>query len=37
MRMLGPNGNPRAGNFFVVVSLLQHREGVRFEVKAASR
>ena len=37
MRMLGPNGNPRAGNLFVVVSFLQHREGVRFQVKAASR
>ncbi len=35
MRMLGPTGNPRADNLFEIVSFLQHREGVRFEVKAA--
>ena len=35
MRMLGPAGNPRADNLFEVVSFLQHREGVRFQVKAA--
>ena len=35
MRMLGPAGNPRADNLFEVVSYLQHREGVRFQVKAA--
>src|ERR1700690_3255456 len=35
MRMLGPAGNPRADNLFEVVSFLQHREGVRFHVKAA--
>jgi len=35
MRMLGPTGNPRAENLFEVVSFLQHREGVRFQVKAA--
>jgi DNA-binding phage protein len=35
MRMLGPTGNPRAGNLFEVVSFLQRREGVRFHVKAA--
>jgi len=35
MRMLGPAGNPRAGNLFEIVSFLQRREGVRFEVKAA--
>jgi DNA-binding phage protein len=35
MRMLGPTGNPRADNLFEVVSFLQHREGVRFQVKAA--
>jgi DNA-binding phage protein len=35
MRMLGPTGNPRAGNLFDVVSFLQQREGVRFHVKAA--
>jgi DNA-binding phage protein len=35
MRMLGPGGNPRADNLFEIVSFLQRREGVRFEVKAA--
>lgn len=35
MRMLGPAGNPRAGNLFEIVSLLQRWEGVRFEIKAA--
>ncbi len=35
MRMLGPGGNPRAGNLFKIVSFLQRREGVRFEIKAA--
>lgn len=35
MRMLGPGGNPRADNLFEVVSFLQHREGVRFHVRAA--
>jgi DNA-binding phage protein len=34
MRMLGPTGNPRAGNLFEVVSFLQNREGVRFRLKA---
>ena len=37
MRMLGPTGNPRAANLFVIVSFLQNREGVRFQVKAATR
>jgi DNA-binding phage protein len=35
MRMFGPAGNPRAANLFEVVSFLQHREGVRFHLKAA--
>jgi DNA-binding phage protein len=35
MRMLGPAGNPRADNLFEIISFLQRREGVRFEVKAA--
>lgn len=35
MRMLGPTGNPRADNLFEIVSFLQRREGVRFEVKAS--
>lgn len=34
MRMLGPNGNPRADNLFEIVSFLQSREGVRLRVKA---
>jgi DNA-binding phage protein len=37
MRMLGPAGNPRADNLFVVVSFLQRREGVSFRLKAATR
>jgi hypothetical protein len=35
MRMLGPAGNPCADNIFQIVSILQRREGVRFEIKAA--
>lgn len=35
MRMLGPAGNPRANKLFEIVSFLQRREGVRFEIKAA--
>ena len=35
MRMLGPAGNPRADNLFEIVSFLQRREGLRFEIKAA--
>ncbi len=34
MRMLGPAGNPRADNLFEIVSILQRREGVRFEIRA---
>ena len=37
MRMLGPAGNPRADNLFEIVSFLQHREGVRFQLKATPR
>ncbi len=33
MRMLGPDGNPRADNLFQIVSFLQHREGVSFQIK----
>jgi DNA-binding phage protein len=33
MRMLGPAGNPRASNLFDVVSFLQQREGIRFQLK----
>lgn len=35
MRMLGSAGNPRADNLFEIVSFLQRREGVRFEIRAA--
>jgi DNA-binding phage protein len=35
MRMLGPGGNPRAANLFEVISFLQNREGLRFQLKAA--
>jgi DNA-binding phage protein len=35
MRMLGPTGNPRAGNLFAILDFLQRREGVRFELKAS--
>lgn len=34
MRMLGPTGNPRANNLFEVVSFLQQREGVRFQLRS---
>lgn len=34
MRMLGPAGNPRADNLFEVVSFLQRREGVRFQLRS---
>ncbi len=37
MRMLGPKGNPRANNLFEVVSILQNREGVRFQLQTVSR
>ncbi len=34
MRMLGPAGNPTARNIFEVISHLQDKEGVRFQVRA---
>lgn len=37
MRMLGPSGDRRADNLFEVVSLLQQREGVRFQLRPAPR
>lgn len=36
MRMFGPSGNPRADNLFDVVSFLQRREGVRFQVRTTA-
>lgn len=35
MRMLGPEGNPSAGNIFEVIKRLQAREGVELHVQAA--
>jgi len=34
-QMLGPRGNPTAGNLFEIVAYLQQAEGVRFEVRPA--
>lgn len=34
-RMLGPNGNPKAANFFAIVRALQKKVGVRLTVRAA--
>ena len=34
-RMLGPNGNPRATNFFAIVRALQKKVRVRLTVRAA--
>ena len=33
MRMFSAAGNPRAVNLFEIVSFLQHREGVRFQLR----
>ena len=32
MRMLGPNGNPRAKNLLEIITRLRELEGVRFSV-----
>ncbi len=34
MRMLGPSGNPYARNLFEIVSCLQRKTGVHFELRA---
>jgi hypothetical protein len=34
IKMLEPAVNPRAGNLFEIVRVLQRREGVRIETKA---
>jgi hypothetical protein len=34
MRMFGPKGNPQARNLFEIISHLQKREGLHFEVRA---
>jgi hypothetical protein len=36
MRMLGPSGNPKTGNFIEIIRYLQKKEGVHLEVKAAA-
>jgi DNA-binding phage protein len=36
MRMLSPSGNPHARNLFKIVSCLQKKAGVHFELKAAA-
>ena len=35
MRMLGPNGNPQARNFFKIVAYLQTKAGLQLRVRAA--
>lgn len=37
MRMFGPAGNPQARNLFEVISCLQEREEIRFEIRVAGR
>lgn len=37
MRMLGPDGNPRAENLLEVVNVLQQREGVRYQLRTVPR
>jgi hypothetical protein len=34
MRMLSPDGNPRADNMFCVIASLQKQEGTRLSVRA---
>ena len=34
MRMLGPDGNPRARDLFAIIGCLQQREDLRLEVRA---
>jgi len=36
MRMLGPSGNPYARNLFEIVSCLQEKAGIHFELKSSS-
>ncbi len=33
MRMLSPNGNPRARNLFEIIGCLREREGVHLKVQ----
>jgi len=34
-QMLGPKGNPTAGNLFEIVAYLQRQEGVRLQVRTS--
>jgi DNA-binding phage protein len=36
MRMLGPSGNPYARNLFEIVSCLQRKTGIQFQLKASA-
>jgi DNA-binding phage protein len=36
MRMLGPSGNPYARNLFEIVSCLQKKTGIHFQLKTSS-
>lgn len=36
MRMLSPSGNPTANNLFDILSVLQKKEGVHYELQIAS-
>ena len=33
MRMLGPNGNPTAGNLFNIIHQLKKQEGLEFDIR----
>ena len=35
MRMFSPSGNPTANNLFGIISTLQKKEGVQFELKTS--
>ena|ERR1700690_3815711 len=37
MRMLGPKGNPNAGNMFLILASIQRHEGIRFSVRESAR
>jgi len=34
MRICGPDGNPTADDLFTIISALQQKEGLRFQVQA---
>jgi hypothetical protein len=37
MRMLGPKGNPNAGNMFQILAHVQHKEGIRFRLSETGK